>query len=155
MFLILFSFMHYKRKSLSHAIPHWVADGAEYFITVCTVPRGRNQLCHLNTWSLIKESILFRQDRGDWWICLLLLMPDHLHAIMSFSPEIGMKDTMNHWKRYTCKNGNIQWQRDFFDHRLRANESYMEKAHYIRMNPVRAGLIERPEDWRYIWENRT
>lgn len=36
-----------------------------------------------------------------------------------------------------------RWQRDFFDHRLRSIESAAEKAQYIRMNPVRAGLVNR------------
>jgi len=46
----------------------------------------------------------------------------------------------------------IGWQRDFFDHRLRKNEAYLEKAAYIRMNPVRAGLVASAEDWPYVWE---
>ena len=84
---------------------------------------------------------------------LLLLMPDHLHAIMSFSPEVGMAKSINDWKRYTCVQGRIDWQRDFFDHRLRKDESYIEKAHYIRMNPVRVGLCQAHEKWPYVWES--
>jgi putative transposase len=142
-----------KRQKLPHGIPPWVENGSEYFVTVCTQPKGINQLCNPKTYNQIRESLLFRQNRGDLWIHLLLLMPDHLHAIMSFSPMVGMEKTMNDWKRYTCVNGGISWQRDFFDHRLRRDESYVEKAHYIRMNPVRAGLITEPEDWPYVWEN--
>jgi hypothetical protein len=41
------------------------------------------------------------------------------------------------------------WQRDFFDHRLRDDESFEEKAAYILNNPVRAGLVNRFEDWPY------
>lgn len=43
----------------------------------------------------------------------------------------------------------IQWQDGFFDHRLRTDESAAEKGNYIRMNPVRAGLVENPEAWPY------
>ena len=64
-----------------------------------------------------------------------------------------MEKTLPDWKRYTCIKGGIDWQRDFFDHRLRKDESYIEKAHYICMNPVRAGLIENSGEWPYIWEN--
>jgi mono/diheme cytochrome c family protein len=35
---------------------------------------------------------------------------------------------------------------------LRKDESYREKADYIRANPVRAGLVTRPEDWPYFWQ---
>jgi len=73
---------------------------------------------------------------------------------MGFSPMFGMQKTLADWKRYTCTKGGIEWQRDFFDNRLRQDESYIEKAHYIRMNPVRAGLVESPGDWPYVWESK-
>ena len=44
------------------------------------------------------------------------------------------------------------WQEGFFDHVLRNSESYSEKWEYVRMNPVRARLCERPEDWPYQGE---
>jgi len=34
---------------------------------------------------------------------------------------------------------------------LRSNENRIEKAHYIRMNPVRKGLCQTPEEWPYCW----
>ena len=60
----------------------------------------------------------------------------------------------NKWKRFVATNSQVVWQRDFFDHRLRSDESYLEKAHYIRMNPVRAGLVPVQEEWKWIWEGR-
>lgn len=41
------------------------------------------------------------------------------------------------------------WQRDCWDTQLRQGESFGAKCDYIRMNPVRAGLVERAEDWPY------
>jgi putative transposase len=146
--------MQFQRKQLPHEVPSWVESGAEYFITICCAPRGKNQLCNTDALDLIRESLLFRQKRGDLWIHLLVLMPDHLHAIMSFSERIGMKRSISQWKRYVATQSPIIWQRDFFDHRLRKDESYVEKAHYIRMNPVRAGLIAKSNDWPYVFENR-
>jgi len=143
-----------ERKTLPHDIPFWVPSGADYFITICTQPRGANQLCFPGKARQIRESLDFRQNRGELWIHLLLLMPDHLHAIMSFSPHVGMQKTIPDWKRYTHTHTGVNWQRDFFDHRLRQDESYIEKAIYIRMNPVRAGLVDVPEKWPYVWENK-
>ncbi len=55
-----------------------------------------------------------------------------------------------------CAGGGIfsgrAWQAGFFDHVLRSSESYGEKWEYVRMNPVRAGLAARPEDWPYAGE---
>ena len=44
------------------------------------------------------------------------------------------------------------WQKDFFDHVLRSEESYQEKWHYVRENPVRAGLVKSWEDWPFRGE---
>ena len=39
------------------------------------------------------------------------------------------------------------WQPRFFDRALRTVQEYNEKVEYIHLNPVRAGLVSRPEDW--------
>ena len=44
------------------------------------------------------------------------------------------------------------WQREFFDHVLRSNESYSEKWAYVELNPIRAGLVQLPADWPYQGE---
>ena len=68
-------------------------------------------------------------------------MPDHLHALLSFPHDLRMKSVISKWKEYTAKHVGIHWQRDFFDHRLRSDESFDEKAHYICTNPVRENLV--------------
>ena len=141
------------RKKLSHWIPPRVEPCSVYFITICCSSRGRNLLCYDKKISrCLWETALHRQKNlHHWWLHLFLLMPDHLHALVSFSPEHGMRKTLSGWKRFTASNFNILWQRDFFDHRLRNDESFEEKASYIRSNPVRAGLVQKPEDWPYVW----
>ncbi len=43
------------------------------------------------------------------------------------------------------------WQEESFDHVLRSQESLEEKLEYIRQNPVRRGLANKPEDYRWLW----
>jgi hypothetical protein len=43
------------------------------------------------------------------------------------------------------------WQEESFDHVLRSDESFDQKVEYIRQNPVRRGLVTRPEDYRWLW----
>jgi len=78
-------------------------------------------------------------------------MPDHLHALISFPHDASMKKVISGWKEHLAKQCGISWQRDFFDHRLRGDESYREKAAYIRNNPVRKGLVTEPDEWPYVW----
>lgn len=55
--------------------------------------------------------------------------------------------------RFAQRSGcNPVWQRGFFDHVLRSDESYAQKWDYVRENPVRAGLVKRAEDWPYAGE---
>lgn len=44
------------------------------------------------------------------------------------------------------------WQKGFFDHVMRSEESYSEKWLYVAENPVRKKLVERFEDWSYQGE---
>jgi hypothetical protein len=78
-------------------------------------------------------------------------MPDHLHGIIAFPREPGMKATMTRWKHFLASHQKIEWQRDFFDHRLRDHHELEEKASYILLNPVRWGLSERAEDWPWVY----
>jgi putative transposase len=78
-------------------------------------------------------------------------MPDHIHALISFGTNEKMSNTIKSWKRYTSQKGNIDWQRNFFDHRMRSDDSFEEKAFYIQNNPIRKGLVSKIEEWPYFW----
>ena len=81
-------------------------------------------------------------------------MPDHVHALLSFpASENEVKETMSQWKRWTARQLKIKWQRDFFEHRLRSDESWREKSDYILANPVRKKLVKIPQDWPYVFLN--
>lgn len=62
-----------------------------------------------------------------------------------------MRSAISDWKRWTATKTNVQWQRDFFDHRIRPNEeSPSEKMNYILTNHVRAGLVAETQNWPYF-----
>jgi hypothetical protein len=44
------------------------------------------------------------------------------------------------------------WQKGFFDHVMRSEESHCEKRLYVAENPVRKNLAMRSEDWPYQGE---
>jgi hypothetical protein len=78
-------------------------------------------------------------------------MPDHLHMLASFPSEKAMTTTIGQWKEFTAKRLGVEWQRDYFDHRLRREEGLREKGDYILHNPVRRGLVAAAEEWPYLW----
>ena len=123
-----------------------------FFITICCEPRGHNQLAVPELAAHIFESVRILHQRGDLWMHFLLLMPDHLHALVSFPTNKTMTKVVSEWKKYVARTVGIQWQRDFFDHRLRHDESLRDRTDYIEQNPVRAGLVKGQADWPYVWQ---
>ena len=84
---------------------------------------------------------------------MAMIMPDHVHLLASFrwDPGNGMMSLIRNWKRYTANHLGIQWQRDYFDHRIRSENDHQKTWFYMRENPVRAGLVGSFEAWPYVW----
>jgi REP element-mobilizing transposase RayT len=137
-----------KRKKLPHEIPAWVQQGERHFITInCKHRVGGPLLRHA---SALLESAQYYETIGRWHLWLMSIMPDHVHFVATFDLSQGLRNTISAWKRYQTKTLGIEWQPDFFEHRLRNDSEFDEKAAYIRMNPVRKGLVENPEDWPHV-----
>jgi putative transposase len=141
------------RERLPHDVPLWVDPAREcYFITISCKRRGRNQLAYPDMADALFETVQHRNDIGVWYAHLALLMPDHVHLIVSFpQTKKRMKTILSKWKEWTAKAIGISWQRDFFEHRLRQDESLRQKADSILMNSVRAGLTQEGENWPYVF----
>ncbi len=92
-----------------------------------------------------------------------VVMPDHVHLLFTalrdaagwpFSlPEIlkGIKGSSARSVNKLTGHCGPVWQEESFDHVLRSNESLQQKLEYIRQNPVRRGLVQRPEDYQWLW----
>ena len=141
------------RKRLPHEIPLWVDPSrADYFITINSKQRGKNQLAHRRVANGIFETVKYRNAQRVWYAHLTLLMPDHVHLLVSFpQTDKRIRTVVSKWKEWTTKTLKIEWQRDFFEHRLRKEESLREKADYILLNPVRTGLAKNQENWPYVF----
>jgi hypothetical protein len=74
-----------QRKKLPHERPLWLRPENEiFFITVCCESRGTNVPCHPGVAREIFNSVEFRNRNSVWYARLVCLMPDHLHALISF-----------------------------------------------------------------------
>jgi REP element-mobilizing transposase RayT len=140
------------RKKLPHTVPPWLAEGSWFFITINCLPRGKNQLCRPDIGKGVLAAMAHNHTKRVWHCRLCLLMPDHLHAIIAFPLEPGMKTVVSNWKKFVAVQYGVNWQRDFFDHRLRNHHESEQKMSYVCMNPVRKGLCERLEDWVWVYQ---
>lgn len=136
------------RKQLNHTKHFSARFGATCFITVCTEPRGVNQLCRKQTVITLFKTARVYHEQQRWYLKLLLLMPDHAHALLGVSGDTSLSQLVRDYKRITARISGVRWQRNFFDHRH--NESVAAKYDYIVHNPVRAGLIAQEDQWPYV-----
>ena len=96
-------------------------------------------------------------ERNGWYVGNYVLMPDHVHFFAQPGPRSDLiRDWVKTWKsvsaRQIMKALRVEapiWQDDYFDRYLRSTESYAQKWEYVRSNPVRAGVVDRSEDWPY------
>lgn len=146
------AFLPIGRMRLNHEVPPgvpWDCEEEVFFITICCLPRGHNQLALAHVWRTLDETLRMREQAGDLKVRLVLAMPDHLHGLFSFPGRKTMSRVISSIKEWVCKQERVRWQRDFFDHRIRNWESGAEKADYIRKNPVRSGLVAQSDDWPF------
>jgi putative transposase len=141
-------------KRLHHTVPHWVEPGAVFHIRI-GLDREKAQMALTDP--LLAQAILdsakFYEAKMSWHITLFLLMPAHLHALLSFGRDKSMSEMIKDWKRFHKRTNHVTWQEGYFDHRLRADERGTQlsaKLNYIRQNPVAARLCARAEDWPWI-----
>jgi len=137
------------RKQLDHTTHFAGRFGAIYFVTICCQQRGLNQRYREQTASVLVDAARIYHERGRWNLTLLLIMPDHLHALIGVDGQSSLSSLIRDYKRIMAKIAGVTWQRNFFDHRLRHGESLTEKFAYICQNPVRAGLVGAEDAWRY------
>ena len=65
-----------------------------------------------------------------------------LHSIKSYSA--------NKIQKLLNKKGNI-WLNENYDRLIRDDKEYEDKMNYIINNPVKVGLVEKPEDYRWLF----
>ena len=141
------------RKWLRHQVPPQVPDlDPVFFLTLCCQKRGTNQIANPSIWPQFLETVTRRNESKIWRCSLFLAMPDHVHGIFRFPGQKPMKELIADWKRWTARQLEIDWQKGFFDHRLRDEANAVAKRNYILNNPVRANLVEHPHDWPYFYD---
>jgi putative transposase len=104
---------------------------------------------------VIASTIENMEARGIWQAYGLVVMPDHIHMVVRLSKG-PLSDAVKSFSTFTS--GRINrllnrkgplWQAGFYDHALRGEKALGAYLEYMLMNPVRAGLVESPQDWAY------
>ena len=140
-------------------LPHIQATGRPLFVTFRTADG-------LILPESVRERILehCRHDHGvKLEMHAAVVMPDHVHLIFTAMEDsegntyglaeimIGIKGASAHSvNKMLARTGQL-WQDESFDHVLRADENLADRVEYLRLNPVRKGLVVRAEEYRWSW----
>src|SRR6476661_6295071 len=84
-----------------------------------------------------------------------VVMPEHFHLLIT-EPEVGdpsvvMKVIKQRFTRQAKgdKTRHSIWQKRFYDFNVWSERKRIEKLRYIHRNPVKRGLVEQPEQWKW------
>ena len=101
--------------------------------------------------------------RKKFDLLVAVVMPDHVHMIFTPLRDVnqepftfeeilsGIKGASVHSVNKALKRSGQLWQDESFDHVIRSSESLNEKVEYVVQNPVRKGLVSRPDDYKWLW----
>jgi len=94
---------------------------------------------------LLIDVLLDYRGQGKYLLHEFVVMPDHLHLLLTPPAEISLERTVQFIKGgYSYRLRKVEriqiWQESFANHRIRDFEDYAQHCEYIRMNPVRARL---------------
>jgi putative transposase len=102
------------------------------------------------------------QARTGMRILAYCLMPDHWHLVLWPEADGGLGRfitwlTLTHTQRWHAKRGSAGvghlYQGRYKSFLVQADEHLLPVCRYVERNPLRAGLVGRPEEWRWssLW----
>jgi len=125
-----------------------------FFITCRLLPR--RGVLSASEFATLAQVINERRGEHGFLLSAWVFLPDHWHAIFYPRHPLTISRVMEAIKDGATKRINRSrreagrlWQPRFFDRALRSVKEYREKVAYLHLNPVRAGLVGRAEDWQW------
>jgi putative transposase len=122
-----------------------------FFVTTVTAHRQPFFLREAVAGILI-DTLAHYRDQRKYLLHEFVIMPDHVHALLTPAPEISLERAIQFIKggfSYRLKSHPPVWQASFTNHHVRDSLDYEHHCAYIQMNPVRARLVEKSENYPY------
>jgi REP element-mobilizing transposase RayT len=90
------------------------------------------------------------------------IMPNHVHLVIKPNCDgdytVNLADVLKQIKGATARGINLMlnrtgsvWCHEYYDYWVRSQEEFIRIIEYIRQNPVKAKLVEKPEDWEFTF----
>jgi putative transposase len=126
----------------------------QYFLTFCTFGRQQH-FVELARVALVRTQIERASVDQGIAITAYCFMPDHVHLLVEGQSEgSDCREFISRAKQYSGFHyqttfGQRLWQRYGYERTLRSEEAAVSVARYILENPVRAGLVERIDQYAF------
>lgn len=140
-----------------HRLERLHIENPIYFVTFCT--HSRKQLLNCRSVHQTFEEFCTAAVEHGIFVGRYILMPDHVHLFVKVPPP---SDNLSKWMKSLKNTVSKQlrsggcpaphWQKGFFEHVLRSQESCSQKWQYVVENSLRKQLAETVEDWPYQGE---
>jgi len=134
---------------------HRIGIPGAYFVTTRTW-QGRELFRNESLAKTLLETLLDCRKRGFYLLHDFVIMPDHLHLILTPGNETSLeravqmiKGGSSHQMGETLRIAFQVWQKGFHEHWIRSEDDYQARKHYIEWNPVNAKLASTPSEYPY------
>ena len=104
---------------------------------------------------MVQDSLL-KFDGVRYRLFSWVVMPNHVHCLLTRFDEYGLSDILHSIKSFTSHEANKLlrragqfWLEDYFDRYIRNERHFKATVKYIEHNPVKTGLCRTPEEWPY------
>jgi REP element-mobilizing transposase RayT len=126
--------------------------GAVYFVTLVTAKRIP-WLAPRSARAAMIETWRNWHSEADGSILAATVMPDHVHVLFTLGARLDLGRCVSRWKSRARKRAGYpgEWQRDFWEHRVRSDEPWEDYGLYIFLNPYRAHLLPGDVAWCGTW----
>lgn len=104
----------------------------------------------------IVKDALFYYDGNKYKIIAWCIMPNHVHTLIEVFNGISLSEIIHSWKSYSAnqinkllnRTGQV-WMMEYFDRYIRDYDHFEKVVNYIHNNPVKAGLVKSPSEYRW------
>lgn len=104
---------------------------------------------------LVIDSLKFLKSRGHE-ILRWVIMPNHVHLLILVRCDTSLATVVRSFKGWTALRANritgssgAFWYPEYFDRYIRDDAHFLRVICYIDSNPVKAGLVTNPDNWRF------
>ncbi|MEE9508496.1 MAG: transposase [Anaerolineales bacterium] len=139
-----------------HTPPHLFIPNSIYFVTGATINKQRILEASYIRSQIVK--VLFEEAlRNDWELQAWAVLDNHYHFIAR-APEDATTLTQivravhSRSAKFINRRDKVEGRRvwyNYWDSCITSETSYLARLHYVNMNPVKHGVVEKPENYRY------